>query len=109
MKKSKKLRYPEYINGVKQIQNPFKRVCIKIWYSEWFRFAFILCPLWLVVSVLILMLVFPTASEFIRTVFFIVYSSLLAAGIIKNDWSELRKIGLDEYHRPLKQNEVNSN
>ena len=37
-----KTKYPEYINGVKQIQNPMHRLFVRVWYSDWFRFFFIL-------------------------------------------------------------------
>lgn len=100
--KTKKLRYPKYINGIKQIQCPFKRMCMRIWYSEWFRIAFILCPIWLIVLMIMLMISFPSVSELIRYLCLTLYVVLFTTALAKNDWSELRRIGLDEYHRPLK-------
>lgn len=100
--KSKKLRYPEYIDGIKQVQCPFKRLCIRIWYSDWFRFVFVLCPIWLMALMIALMICFPSAAELIRCVSIGAYIVLFMAALAKNDYSELRKIGLDEYHQPLR-------
>ena len=97
----KKLKYPEYINGVKQVQNPIHRLFIRIWYSNWFRFGFLLFPWWLFALII-----------FITIKFELQYDGQLAAivcmipfylGLIFNDYSNLRRIGLDEYHRPLKE------
>ena len=98
----KQLKYPEYINGIKQEQNPFKRFCIKIWYSDWFRAFFIMFPVWLYALLIILMINFPEQDDLCRTLVIGVYLGLLIAALAKNDWSELRRIGLDEYHQPLK-------
>ena len=103
----KKLRYPEYINGVKQVQCPFKRLCIRIWYSELFRALFSICPIWLIVLMIILLINFPTAGELIKNITIAVYFILLALALAKNDWSELRKIGLDEYHQSIIKNNKN--
>lgn len=99
----KKLRYPEYIDGIKQVQCPFKRFCIKLWYSDWFRLTFIICPIWLFVLMIILFTQFPDLIDFIRTGCIASYIICLIAGLFWNDYSELRRIGLDEYHQPLKQ------
>lgn len=97
----KKFRYPEYINGIKQVQCPFRRFCIKIWYSDWFRLLFIICPIWLFALMIVLFVCFPDAAGFIRDGCIASYIVLFIAGLSWNDYSNLRRIGLDEYHQPL--------
>lgn len=77
----RKPRYPEYINGIKQVQCPFKRFCIKIWYSNWFRLIFIICPVWLFALSISLFLSFPEASKFICDGCIITHLALIAIGI----------------------------
>lgn len=97
-----KSKYPKYINGIKQVQNPIARFCIKLWYSDWFRCIFIICPIWLFTLMVVFMCIFPDASEFIRYACIFCYLILFITGLICNDYSNLNKIGLDVYHKPLK-------
>lgn len=101
----KKVYYPEYIDGIKQVQCPFKRRCIKLWYSDWFRLVFIICPIWLFVLMIGLFVYFPNSIDLIRSCCIFIYTIFLVTGLIWNDYSNLRRIGLDEYHQPLKQKE----
>ena len=97
----KKLRYPEYINGIKQEQNPIKRFMIRVWYADWFRVTFVICPIWLLVCMVIFMWIFPLAVEFIRVATIAVYGMLFIIALIFNDYEQLNKIGLDTDHQPL--------
>jgi hypothetical protein len=99
----KKLKYPEYINGIKQVQNPVHRFIIRIWYSEPFRF--------------LIMFGIPYVPLFIYLAMKCNWNDHLAEavtmgsyvlgwilGLSINDWSNLRKIGLTEYHNKIKEN-----
>lgn len=97
----KKLKYPEYINGVKQVQNPIARFFIKLWYSEWFRCSFIICPVWLFALMVLLMARFPEYSEIFRYSCIGIYMILFTTALIKNDFTNLNRIGLNVYHEPL--------
>jgi predicted CDP-diglyceride synthetase/phosphatidate cytidylyltransferase len=95
------MRYPKYINGIKQVQCPFKRFFIKLWYSDWFRLFFIICPVWLFVVFTALMACFPGSADIVRTSVIVAYLVLFCVGLICNDYSNLRRIGLNEYHEKL--------
>lgn len=97
----KKLKYPEYINGVKQIQNPIFRFFIKLWYSAWFRVTFILCPIWLFVLMIILFTIFPKYSDAIRYIGIFCFMLLHILGNVRVNYTNLNKIGLDVDHQPL--------
>lgn len=99
----KKLKYPEYINGVKQVQNPVSRFFIKLWYSNWFRYTFIICPLWLFVTMAILMYCFPETSEIVRYAGIFCFVTLYFIELKFDDYTNLNRIGLDTFHRPLKE------
>lgn len=99
-----KHKYPEYINGVKQAQNPICRFFIKLWYSDWFRVLFVIFPIWLFALMTFCVINFPffrqDKAEFI---FIGIYAVIFCLALNFNDYSNLRKIGLDEYHCPLKE------
>lgn len=105
----KKLKYPEYINGVKQVQNPIKRLFIKLFYSDWFRLFFIIIPFWVFVPLALTAIYLPEYVEIVRLFINITYIVLLIIGLTFNDYSNLRRIGLDEYHNPLVNLEDNKN
>ena len=101
----KKLHYPEYINGIKQIQNPIARFFIKLWYSFWYRVIFIAFPTWSIIFALISLLVYKIGFikqlDFMPVLMGTIYGLNFWLGLLFNDYSNLRKIGLDEYHQPL--------
>ena len=97
----KKLKYPEYINGVKQVQNPIFRFFIKLWYSCWFRLTFIICPIWLFILMIVLMSIFPEYSETVRFVSLFCYITLFLLGNSRPNYTNLNKVGLDVDYQPL--------
>ena len=101
----KKLHYPEYINGVKQIQNPIARFFIKLWYSFWYRAIFIAFPTWSIIFALISLLAYKIGFikqlDFMPVLMGTIYGFNFWLGLLFNDYSNLRKIGLDEYHIPI--------
>jgi hypothetical protein len=99
-----KTKYPEYINGVKQIQNPLHRLFVRVWYSDWFRFFFILLPLWWIFIVVILAS-FDVDRDLIVLLSVSEYLLMATAAIEYNDYSNLRRIGLDENHNKIEVDE----
>lgn len=104
------LRHPEYINGVKQVQNPVHRIAISIWYSDWFRCWFLMIPWWELAIVLLLRVKFkvPITDDW-RGVIAALCLTPFWIGIIFNDYTNLYRIGLDTNHKPLKVKEERSN
>ena len=99
-----KTRYPEYINGVKQIQNPLHRLAVRVWYSDLFRMYFVLLPLWLI-PVALLLLRAGVGADACRTICVVLYPVLCGAALTFNDYSNLRRIGLNEYHKKIEVDE----
>ena len=97
----RKLKYPEYINGIRQEQNPIKRFLIRLWYSDWFRLFFIICPVWLFALTVILWIIFHGYGGPIRFGLGVTYIVVFSAGLFFNDYEQLNRIGLDVYHKPL--------
>jgi len=97
------MKYPEYINGIKQEQNSIKRFFIKLWYSDWFRVCFIIVGIWWQIPLLLYLSSKLNLSEkCMETVSIALYLGLLFLGMVFNNYSNLRRIGLNEYHRKLK-------
>lgn len=97
----KKHRYPEYINGIKQIQNPIYRLFIQIWYSDWFRMLFILAAWWLIAVCVAIFIKVSLSTVVICVISILLYLILLVLAIKFNNYSNLRRIGLDEKHNKL--------
>ena len=95
-----KTKYPEYINNIKQIQNPLHRLVVRVWYSDWFRFLFVMLPLWWIPVVAILVS-FDVDQQIIVALFASEYLLVATAAIAFNDYSNLRRIGLDEDHNKI--------
>jgi len=93
---------PRYIDGIKQEQNRFKRAFIWVWYSSLFR---MLC-LSIALPFMILLSVFLRRIGLdIDAATYIAYSAyitLIFMFLIFRDYSNLRRIGLDEYRNRLK-------
>lgn len=100
--KNKARRYPEYISGVKQEQNPIKRLAIRIWYSDIVRIVFILLGLWWQVP-LELFAAYEISKIFnvpfnqlltdMKLISIVIYVGFIALGFIFNDYNNLRRIG----------------
>ena len=99
-----KTKYPEYINGVKQIQNPLHRLAVRVWYSDWFRMYFVIVPLWMIPLALLLVMA-GVGADACRTICLVLYFALLSAALVFNDYSNLNRIGLDIYHNELEEND----
>lgn len=96
-----KTRYPEYINGVKQIQNPLHRLAVRVWYSDWFRMYFILIPLWMM-PFAITLATLGVNGESVRNICVLLYLILCGAALMFNDYTNLYRIGLDTDHNKIK-------
>ena len=99
-----KTRYPEYINGVKQIQNPLYRLAVRVWYSDWFRMYFILMPLWMM-PFGITLATLGVSVDFVRNICIILYLVLCGAALAFNDYTNLYRIGLDTDHTKIEVDE----
>lgn len=78
-----------------------KKWWIWFWYNDLTRFLFVMFPLYFII--LIPLLIWAGVSEdLFRIILTMIYVSVWAWAIIDNDYSNLRKIGLDEYRKPLK-------
>lgn len=96
------MNYPEYIDGIKQEQNVFKRFGIRIWYSNLFRIVFILLGfIWIIPFCFVLLDYFPNLINDIRAIGGFIYFSLLYLAYKKNNFSNLRRIGRDEFGRKI--------
>lgn len=93
----KKLKYPEYIYGVKQEQNIIKRLCIRIWYSKMFRLLFIYCGwIWQMPLILFICKQFDIRA-WSAPISLTLYLILLFLGEYFSNSNNLRKIGRDIY------------
>jgi len=96
------MKYPEYINGIKQVQNPVHRFVIKTWYSEWFRLLIVLGVPY-VPMLTYFSCKYNWGADLSKTVVLGSYILGWIFGLSINDWSNLRRIGLTEYHRKIKE------
>lgn len=80
--------------------NKFKRAWIWVWYSETTRIL-VLTGL---PALLITMAMGATfgSGEYLRVIAGFSYAFLFGWGVIDNDFSNLRRIGLDEYRNKIK-------
>ena len=95
------MRYPYEINGVVQEQNRLKRAFIWIWYSGKFRVIFILFNFWWLLPLMLWLYSLGLDIQAVKCIAFLLHMSLFMMGCIFNDFSNLRKIGLDEYRNSL--------
>ena len=98
-------KYPEYINGIKQEQNPIRRLFIRYWYNDIFRIGVFVFPLWLLVLGGVLISLGAHESPIMLPAFGVLYLSGFLALCKWNNYSNLRRIGLDELGRPLENEE----
>ena len=79
--------------------NKYKRAWIWFWYNDITRICILLgAPLIPVAAMLMLLNINP---EIIRKICVTIYAMLFAWMIMDNDYSNLRRIGMDEYRRKL--------
>jgi len=79
--------------------NKFKRAWILLWYNDITRFSILLgIP---VIPILIFCYLLFGSGEYLRSVAMISYIAFFIWAMIDNDYSNLRKIGLDEYRNKL--------
>jgi len=77
----------------------FKRFFIKSWYNDTIRISTLLgFPLIPIILVIGFSFGF---GEYLRFVAMVIYVTLVVLMFIFNDYSNLRNIGLDEYHNKL--------
>lgn len=87
----------------RQEQNPLKRGWIWFWYNDTTRLLGVLLPSYFAVLLpLLLWLGLPAA--YMRETVSLVYILVVAWAMIDNDYTNLNRIGLDAYRRPLNQN-----
>jgi len=79
--------------------NKYKRVWIWFWYNDITRICILLGVPLIPVAVALMML--GVHHETIRAVLACVYVLLFAWMLVDNDYSNLRRIGMDEYRRKL--------
>ena len=76
---------------------------IKLWYYDWFRIVFILFGIWWQYPLAMLISELCGLTLAIQNNIAVgLYSGLFFLAMTCNNYSNLRKIGLDEYHRKLK-------
>ena len=79
-----------------------KKIWIWFWYNDITRLFVVIIPSYFIILIPCLMMLGLTA-EIIKYMLCIVYVFVFSWAIIDNDYSNLRKIGKDEYRRPLKE------
>jgi len=80
--------------------NKFKRWWIWIWYNDITRIFLVMCPIWAVFAV-ILMAYLKIDFPIIRPVITGLWGILFLLMVTDNDYSNLRRIGLTEYRKPI--------
>jgi len=88
--------------GVAQESNKFKRAWIWFWFNNWTR---ILCMIG--IPLLPLVCVVGTIfgwGEYLKGVALITYSALMAWMFLDNDYSNLRRIGMNEHRENITNN-----
>lgn len=84
--------------------NKFTRAWIWLWYNDCTRLA-VLFGIPVIPVVLLSAYLFGT-GEYLRHVAGVTYIIFFSWAIIDNDYSNLRRIGMDEYRRKIKPSEA---
>jgi hypothetical protein len=79
----------------------FERWFIWFWYSDMFRVLCIVFPAHLILTVPF-MIYFDFNKDFVGFLCWMQYFIMILLAIASNDYSELRKIGMDEYRNKIK-------
>lgn len=85
----------------KQEKNIVRRIVIRYWYNDMFRIGVMVFPTWLIALGAILLPLGAFDSPYILPIFGLLYLAGFLAMCKWNDYSNLKKIGLDEYGNPL--------
>jgi len=97
-----KVKEEIYIQGVKQEQNKFKRAGIWLWYNDWFRIIFIMLGVWWLIPLMLYLRYLGMSQEDSSDLICGLYLLIFFIGMVFNDYSNLRRIGMNEYRRKLK-------
>ena len=89
--------------SVKQEKNRIRRLIIRCWYNDLFRLGVMVCPTWLIVLGLVLLPFGVFDSPIILPAFGVLYLAGFIALCKWNDYSNLRRIGLDEMGQPIEE------
>ena len=77
-----------------------KKYWIWFWYNDITRLCFVMFPLYFIILIPLLIWM-GISEEAFKKILSIVYLSVWAWALVDNDYSNLRKIGLDENRKPL--------
>ena len=77
---------------------------MRVWYSDWFRYFFVILPFWWLLVVAILVS-YDVDKDVIIALFASEYLLVATAAMVFNDYSNLRRIGLDEDHNKIEVDE----
>jgi hypothetical protein len=91
-----------YGNELVPETNKFKRAWIWLWYNDVFRIFGVVLGGHLLISIPLLKIL-GVNGHFIKDFALYSYVAILMLAFMLNDYSNLRRIGLDEYRRPLKE------
>ncbi len=79
--------------------NKYTKAWIWIWYNDITRLCILFgCPVLPAISMCYLVF---GSGEYLKTVVIIVYAFFIGWAMVDNDYSHLRRIGLDEYRNKL--------
>jgi len=81
-----------------------KKYWIWFWYNEWTRIFIVMIPSYFIFLIPLLMWL-DINEKIFRLILCITYVFIFCWAILDNDFSNLRKIDMDEYRRPLKNKE----
>ena len=85
-------------------KNKIKIAWIWLWYNDITRVFIVLIPTYFVVLIPFMLYIGVPENAF-SNILSIVYVIVLVWGVCDNDYSNLRRIGLDEYRRPINRDE----
>lgn len=83
-----------------------EKIWILFWYNDITRLFLVLIPTYFIILVPLLKL-FNFSDELLGRILLLTYIFILMLAGHFNDYSNLRKIGLDEYRKPLKEENKN--
>jgi len=86
---------------VLQEENKIKRFWIWLWYNDIFRIFFVLIPSYFIILVPFCCYFFGENTS--KAILPFVYLFVFAYAMINNDYSNLRRIGMNEYREKIKE------
>lgn len=90
---------------MKQETNKLKRLWIWFWYNDFTRLFIIMLPSYFVILVPLLH-IFGLPDEYMLDTILTIYMVVLMWAFCDNDYSNLHRIGLDEYRKKLTSQEI---